>query len=91
MGVSAKEYVEKVIEKVKAKNPGEKEFVQAVEEVLTSLTPFIAENPQYIQQNILERIVEPERQIIFRVPWEDDNGNIQVNRGFRVEFNGVIG
>ena len=91
MGVSAKEYIEKVIEKVKAKNPGEKEFVQAVEEVLTSLTPFIAENPQYIQQNILERIVEPERQIIFRVPWEDDNGNIQVNRGFRVEFNGVIG
>lgn len=91
MSISAKQYVENVIEKVKRQNKGEDEFIQAVEEVLTSLTPFIEKNPQYIEANILERIVEPERIIMFKVPWEDDNGNIQVNRGYRVEFNGVIG
>lgn len=89
--LTAREYVEGVIEKVKIKNKGENEFIQAVEEVLTSLIPFIEKNPQYIENNILERIVEPERIIMFKVPWEDDNGKIQVNRGFRVEFNGVIG
>lgn len=91
MSISAKQYVENVIEKVKRQNKGEDEFIQAVEEVLTSLTLFIEKNPQYIEANILERIVEPERIIMFKVPWEDDNGNIQVNRGYRVEFNGVIG
>lgn len=89
--MNAEEYIKETIEKVKVKNKGEETFIQAVEEVLTSLTPFIEQNPQYIENNILERIVEPERQIIFKVPWEDDNGKIQVNRGFRVEFNGVLG
>lgn len=89
--MNAEQYIKETIEKVKVKNKGEETFIQAVEEVLTSLTPFIEQNPQYIKNNILERIVEPERQIIFKVPWEDDNGKIQVNRGFRVEFNGVLG
>lgn len=89
--ISAKEYVEKVIEDVKKRDENDTEFIQAVEEVLTSLIPFIEKNPQYIESNLLSRMCEPERQIIFRVPWEDDNGNIQVNRGFRVQFNGVIG
>ena len=89
--MNAEQYIKETIEKVKVKNKGEETFIQAVEEVLTSLTPFIEQNLQYIENNILERIVEPERQIIFKVPWEDDNGKIQVNRGFRVEFNGVLG
>ena len=89
--MKAEEYIKEIVEKVKVKDKGEETFIQAVEEVLTSLTPFIEQNPQYIKNNILERIVEPERQIIFKVPWEDDNGKIQVNRGFRVEFNGVLG
>lgn len=89
--MNAEQYIKEIIEKVKFKDKGEETFIQAVEEVLTSLTPFIEQNPQYIENNILERITEPERQIIFKVPWEDDNGKIQVNRGFRVEFNGVLG
>lgn len=89
--MNAEKYVQEIIEKVKTRDKGEENFIQAVEEVLTSLIPFIEQNPQYIENNILERIVEPERQIIFKVPWEDDNGKIQVNRGFRVEFNGVLG
>lgn len=89
--ITSREYVEQVIEKVKRQNKGESDFIQAVEEVLTSLTPFIEQNPQYIENNILERMVEPERQIAFKVTWEDDNGNIQVNRGYRVQFNGVLG
>ena len=89
--MNAEQYIIEIIEKVKVKDKGEETFIQAVEEVLTSLTPFIEQNPQYIENNILERITEPERQIIFKVPWEDDNGKIQVNRGFRVEFNGVLG
>lgn len=89
--MNAEQYIKEIIEKVKIKDKGEETFIQAVEEVLTSLTPFIEQNPQYIENNILERITEPERQIIFKVPWEDDNGKIQVNRGFRIEFNGVLG
>ena len=89
--MNAEQYIKEIIEKVRVKDKGEETFIQAVEEVLTSLTPFIEQNPQYIENNILERITEPERQIIFKVPWEDDNGKIQVNRGFRVEFNGVLG
>ena len=89
--MNAEQYIKETIEKVKIRDKGEETFIQAVEEVLTSLTPFIEQNPQYIENNILERIIEPERQIIFKVPWEDDNGKIQVNRGFRVEFNGVLG
>ena len=74
-----------------AKNPGEDEFHQAVREVIHSVWDFLQANPKYNQQNILERIVEPERVIMFRVPWRDDKGNVQVNRGFRVEFNSALG
>jgi glutamate dehydrogenase (NADP+) len=81
--------VEQFMAKVMATNAGEKEFHQAVREVVESLMPFVEENPRY--QGILERIVEPERVIIFRVPWLDDKGNPQVNRGFRIEMNSAIG
>lgn len=76
---------------IKAKNPGENEFHQAVQEVAESLIPFIEENPKYKHAKILERIAEPERTIIFRVPWLDDKGEIQINRGFRIEMNSAIG
>jgi len=84
-------YVESVIQGLKARNPWEKEFLQAAEEVLISITPVIESEPRYIDENILERIVEPERVILFRVPWVDDRGSIHVNRGYRVEFNSAIG
>lgn len=77
--------------KVIAKNPGESEFHQAVQEVVESLMPFIEENPKYQHAKILERMVEPERVIIFRVPWIDDEGNIQINRGYRIQMNSAIG
>jgi glutamate dehydrogenase (NADP+) len=89
--LGATEYIQSVIEKVKKRNAGEAEFIQAVEEVLPSLKPVLDKHPEYIDVNLLERFVEPERQIVFRVPWVDDNGNLQVNRGFRVQFNGAIG
>ncbi|SKA83157.1 glutamate dehydrogenase (NADP+) [Caloramator quimbayensis] len=85
------EYISQVIEKVKKRNPNEPEFLQAVEEVLNSLTPVLEKHPEYIEENLLERFCEPERQIMFRVPWVDDEGKVQVNRGFRVQFNGAIG
>jgi len=76
---------------IKARNPGENEFHQAVQEVAESLIPFIEENPKYKHAKILERIAEPERTIIFRVPWLDDKGEVQINRGFRIEMNSAIG
>ena len=76
---------------IKAKDPGESEFHQAVQEVAESLIPFIEENPKYRHAKILERIAEPERVIIFRVPWLDDKNEIQINRGFRIEMNSAIG
>lgn len=84
-------YVQSVLERVKLRNSGDQEFLQAVEEVFESLEPVMEQHPEYIEANILERIAEPERQIIFRVPWVDDAGNLNVNRGFRVQFNGAIG
>ena len=84
-------YTEKVLTMVKERNPGEVEFHQAVEEVLESLNPVFEKHPEYEENGVLERIVEPERQIIFRVPWVDDQGNTQVNRGFRIEFNSALG
>jgi len=84
-------YVKEVLADVTARNKSEKEFLQAVEEVFESLEPVLREHPQYVQKRILERIAEPERQIMFRVPWVDDQGKINVNRGFRVQFSGVIG
>ncbi len=84
-------YVEKTYEKICEKNPGEHEFHQAVKDLLYSIVPILQDNPIYMKQNILERIVEPERFITFRVSWVDDEGNIQVNRGFRVQFNSTLG
>ncbi len=84
-------YIEKVLEIAKKRNPEEKEFLQAVSEVLESLLPVIEKNKKYEENRILERIIEPERQIIFRVPWVDDKGIVQVNRGFRIEYNSAIG
>ena len=83
--------VEKVYEQVVARNRGEVEFHQAVHEVLESLDPVIAKHPHYAEGALLERIVEPERQIMFRVPWVDDAGQVHVNRGFRIEFNSALG
>ncbi len=76
---------------IEARNPGEVEFHQAVREVVTSLAPYIIEHPDLIDQKILERIAEPERVIIFRVPWLDDDGNVRINRGFRIQMNSAIG
>src|SRR4030066_905438 len=83
--------VQQFMAMIKAKNPGENEFHQAVQEVSESLIPFIEENPKYKHAKILERIAEPERTIIFRVPWLDEKGDIQINRGFRIEMNSAIG
>ena len=85
-------YVDEVFESVVAKDPGQQEFHQAVKEVLDSLRPVIEENEEkYRRDAILERIVEPDRQLMFRVPWVDDKGQVQVNRGYRVQFNNSIG
>ena len=85
------EKLQPVREAVIARNPGEKEFIQAVDEVFESLGPVVARRPELLDAAILERICEPERQIIFRVPWVDDQGRTQINRGFRVEFNSALG
>src|SRR5437016_13822045 len=84
-------YIEQVMISVKAKNPAEPEFHQAVAEVFDSLKLVLAKHPEYQSARLLERIVEPERVVMFRVPWFDDQGNIQVNRGFRIEMNSAIG
>ena len=84
-------YLAGVYAEVEKRNPNEKEFLQAVYEVLESLVPVVEANPEYEKYGVIERIVEPERQIFFRVPWVDDNGNVHVNRGFRVQFNSAIG
>jgi glutamate dehydrogenase (NADP+) len=85
------DYISEVMTKVKAKNPAEPEFHQAVQEVFDSLRLVLERHPEYISHRILERIVEPERVLMFRVPWFDDHGNVQVNRGFRIEMNSAIG
>ncbi len=84
-------YVERVIEQCKKNNPGEVEFHQTVEEVLTSLAPVMDANPKYEEAALLERLVEPERGVTFRVVWVDDNGKVQVNKGYRYQFNSAIG
>ncbi len=83
--------IERVIDHVRQHNVGEPEFHQAVSEVLESLPMVLERHPEFVDANVLGRIVEPERQIIFRVPWQDDQGRVQVNRGFRVEFNSALG
>jgi len=88
---NSKVFIEDFMNYVRAKNPRQSEFHQAVEEVVESIADYILENPRFIQAKILERMVEPERVVIFRVPWVDDRGNIHVNRGYRVEMNSAIG
>ena len=85
------EYLKKVYADVEKRNAGEPEFLQAVLEVLESLEPVVEQNPKLVESGVIDRMVEPERQIVFRVPWVDDKGVVQVNRGFRVQFNSAIG
>ncbi len=85
------EKVEPIFQEVLRRNPGETEFHQAVREVLECLGPVLVKNPEFAHHKIIERICEPERQIIFRVPWQDDKGEVHINRGFRVEFNSALG
>jgi glutamate dehydrogenase (NADP+) len=89
--VAANTVTQAVYDQVLRRNPGEPEFHQAVKEVLDSLEPVIDRHPEYVRAKILDRLIEPERQIIFRVPWQDDKGNFCVNRGFRIQFNSALG
>ena len=84
-------YLNDLMERVIARNPGESEFHQTVREVLESIEPVLEKRPEYIKAGVIERLVEPERIIKFRVPWVDDQGNVVVNRGFRIQFNSAIG
>ena len=84
-------YLNDLMERVERRNPGEPEFHQTVREVLESIEPVLEQRPEYIKAGVIERLVEPERIIKFRVPWVDDNGNVVVNRGFRIQFNSAIG
>src|SRR5262245_30869422 len=85
------DYVATVMADVKAKNPAEPEFHQAVQEVAESLALVLARHPEYLHARVFERLIEPERVVLFRVPWLDDQGKIQINRGFRIEMNSAIG
>jgi glutamate dehydrogenase (NADP+) len=89
--MSSKKYIQEVYDQVVKRNPGEAEFHQAVNEVLESLEPALDRHPEYVEAKLLDRIVEPERQLMFRVPWQDDKGKFQVNRGFRIQFNSALG
>ncbi|MFF5232418.1 NADP-specific glutamate dehydrogenase [Dactylosporangium sp. NPDC000521] len=89
--MSVQDKLDSIFTAVVHRNPGESEFHQAVREVLDSVAPALEKHPEYAQAKIIERICEPERQIIFRVPWEDDRGEVHINRGFRVEFNSALG
>jgi len=89
--MKASSVIQSVYEQVLKRNPGEAEFHQAVKEVLDSLEPVLEKHPEYVKAKIVDRLVEPERQIIFRIPWQDDKGEFQVNRGFRIQFNSALG
>ena len=89
--MKASSVIQSVYEQVLKRNPGEAEFHQAVKEVLDSLEPVLEKHPEYVKAKIVDRLVEPERQFIFRVPWQDDKGEFQVNRGFRIQFNSALG
>ena len=91
MNQFAKSYADGFMADLVAKNPGEREFHQAVREVLDSVAPYIMDHPYLLDQKIMDRIVEPERVIMFRVPWLDDEGEIHINRGYRVQMNSAIG
>ena len=85
------EYLNDLVARVEKRNAGEPEFLQTVKEVLESIEPVLEQSPEYVKSGVIERMVEPERIIKFRVPWVDDKGNVQVNRGFRIQFNSAIG
>src|SRR6266508_1821655 len=89
--VSTSPFIRDLMGEVKAKNPAEPEFHQAVLEVVESLEPVLERRPEYRSARIMERLVEPERVLMFRVPWQDDQGGVQINRGFRIEMNSAIG
>ena len=89
--MTAKEYADKLMADVIAKNPGENEFHQAVREVVESVAPMIVENPQLLKLKVMERIVEPERVVMFRVPWVSDSGEVMINKGYRIQMNSAIG
>src|SRR5436190_5847196 len=89
--VKGSNFVRDLMTQVKTKNPGEPEFHQAVQEVIESLDLVLERRPEYRSARIIERMVEPERVLMFRVPWEDDRGRVQINRGFRIEMNSAIG
>jgi len=91
MTVSLDANLNAVFQDVLRRNPGESEFHQAVLEVLETLAPVLSKYPEFAEKKIIQRICEPERQIIFRIPWQDDKGQIQINRGFRVQFNSALG
>lgn len=80
-----------LLTEIEHRNPAQPEFHQAAHEVLETLAPVVAARPEYAEPGLIERLVEPERQVIFRVPWQDDQGRVRVNRGFRVEFNSALG
>jgi len=88
---NAREYIQAIMKKIKFKDFDEPEFLQTVEEFLNSMEPFFEQRPDFIEANLLERFLEPERQFLFKVPWIDDKGNYKVNRGYRIQFNGAIG
>ncbi|HZB84035.1 MAG TPA: Glu/Leu/Phe/Val dehydrogenase dimerization domain-containing protein, partial [Rubrobacteraceae bacterium] len=83
--------LENMCEEVIERNPGEPEFHQAVREVINSLGPALERHPEFVEKRTIERLCEPDRQIIFRVPWQDDEGQVHVNRGFRIEFSNALG
>ena len=85
------EYMGRYMEGVKKRNPNEPEFLQAIFEAAATIFPYIADKPKYHENQILERMAEPERSITFRVPWTDDKGNVRTNRGYRIQFNSAIG
>ena len=89
--MSTAAYIDQVFETIKKRNAGEPEFLQAVTEVFRSITPVLDRHPEYVESRLLERLVEPERVIMFRIPWQDDQGGVQVNRGFRIQFSSAIG
>jgi glutamate dehydrogenase (NADP+) len=82
---------EAIFQEVVKRNPGEGEFHQSVREVMESLGPVLAKHPEFAEAKVFQRLCEPERQLIFRVPWQDDRGEVQINRGFRVQFNSALG
>ena len=89
--MSTTAYVDQIFETVKKRNAGEPEFWQAVNEVLRSITPVLDRHPEYVESSIVERLVEPERVVMFRVPWQNDQGRVQINRGFRIQYSSAIG